>query len=62
MPGDDDSDPNIHVEETLNFTLADERLLPPNSKEELEKMPDWVVDGGLCVKVTLMIEDERDGT
>ena len=22
-PEDDDSDPNIHVEETLNFTLSD---------------------------------------
>ena len=60
MPGDDDKDPNIHVEETLSFTLMDER--PTDSKDEFSKIPDWKVDGNLDVKVTLMIEDENDGS
>lgn len=60
MPGDDDKDPNIHVEETLSFSLLDQ--IPIESKEELKKIPDWQVDGGLNIKVMLMIEDENDGS
>lgn len=59
LPGDDDNDPNIHVEETLNFTLQDTR--PTESKEELARIPDWKLEG-LHVKVTLMLEADKDGS
>ena len=60
LPGDDDKDPSIHVEETLSFNLVDFKL--SDSKDELMKIPDWKIEGGLFVKLTLMVEDERDGT
>jgi hypothetical protein len=59
-PEDDDSDPNIHVEETLNFTLTDQIILEGEEKKTL--VPDWVVEGGLQVRVTLMLEADKSGT
>lgn len=74
-PGDDDSDPNIHVEETLIFTLGEKRAIDKSEvksvnesstvsarepKEE-SQVPDWKVEGGLHMHVTVMIEDERNG-
>ena len=59
LPSDNQNDPNIHVEETLSFELSDSR---PDQKDNLNKIPDWVIEGGLYVRVTLMIEDERDGS
>lgn len=59
LPGDDESDPNIHVEETLNFTLQDSR--PNESKDELQRIPDWQLEG-LHVKVTLMLEADKEGS
>ena len=56
-PGDDEKDPNIHVEETLSFSLE-----PKASESNLEaRVPDWQVEGGLHMHVTVMIEDEKNG-
>lgn len=58
-PGDDDNDPNIHVEETLNFTLKDTR--PTDSKDEVPRIPDWQLEG-LHVKVMCMLEADKEGS
>lgn len=57
LPGDDENDPNIHVEETLNFTLQESR--PTESKDDLQRIPDWKLEG-LHVKVTLMLEADKE--
>lgn len=64
-PGDDDNDPNIHVEETLSFTVGNTRVVDAKTndpiRDELNRIPDWQVEGGLYVKVALMVEDEKEG-
>lgn len=56
-PGDDERDPNIHVEETLIFDLG--KAATESASDS--RVPDWQVEGGLHMHVTVMIEDEKNG-
>ena len=62
LPGDDDTDPNIHVEETLTF------LLPTSKSEDLEttvidleeNYESWKAEGGYDMDI-MYVKSMQDG-